>query len=169
MPIQASIPVIDVEALFAGPSALRDAADLAIMRAAEQTGFFVARGLPEDIRIDAAARAELLRIYQLPSSETRKLWRRKFDPGHPNVYRGWFPLQTGHLTSKEGIDLGADVAYGTALVRDDDPLREATPLPPESDLPGWHASVARYYRAMERVAGTLMQGIPRGLGLEGRL
>jgi hypothetical protein len=44
-------------------------------------------------------------------------------------------LQTGHLTSKEGIDLGADVAYGTAVVRDDDPLREATPLPPESDLP----------------------------------
>jgi isopenicillin N synthase-like dioxygenase len=163
-----SIPVIDVAALFDGPSPARDRADAAIMEAASTFGFFAASALPGDVPIDRESRSQLLRLFDLPRAKTRPLWRQKFDASHANVYRGWFPLQTGHLTSKEGIDLGADVAYGTAVVRDDDPLREATPLPPESDLRGWHASVARYYRAMERVAGTLMQAIARGLGLEER-
>jgi isopenicillin N synthase-like dioxygenase len=163
-----SIPVIDVAALSGGPSPARDHTDAAIMEAAGTFGFFAASALPADVPIDRESRSELLRLFDLPPAKIQPLWRQKFDASHANVYRGWFPLQTGHLTSKEGMDLGADVAYGTAVVRDDDPLREATPLPPESDLPGWHASVARYYRAMERVAGLLMQGIARGLALEER-
>jgi isopenicillin N synthase-like dioxygenase len=163
-----SIPVIDVAALFDGPSPARDRTDAAIMEAASTFGFFAASALPGDVPIDRESRSQLLRLFDLPPAKIRPLWRQKFEASHANVYRGWFPLQLGYLTSKEGIDLGADVAYGTAVVRDDDPLREATPLPPESDLPGWHASVARYYRAMERVAGTLMQAIARGLGLEER-
>jgi isopenicillin N synthase-like dioxygenase len=163
-----SIPVIDVAALFDGPSPARDRSDAAIMEAASTFGFFAACALPEDVPIDRETRSQLLRLFELPQDKIRPLWRQKFDASHANVYRGWFPLQTGYLTSKEGIDLGADVAYGTAVVRIDDPLREATPLPPESDLPGWRASAARYYRAMEWVAGTLMQAIARGLGLEER-
>ncbi|MGT2469124.1 hypothetical protein ACVOMV_38070 [Mesorhizobium atlanticum] len=32
-----------------------------------------------------------------------------------------------------------------------DPLCEATPLPPESALPGWREAAAGYYKAMEKV------------------
>ncbi|MGO9931161.1 MAG: isopenicillin N synthase family dioxygenase [Steroidobacteraceae bacterium] len=158
-----SIPVIDIAPLFAERTPARDAADQAIMRAAEQAGFFIACGLSHDIRIDAAARGELLRIFQLPESEIRKLWRRKFDAAHPNVYRGWFPLQTGHLTAKEGIDLGPDVAHGPAVLRAGDPLCEATPLPPADALPGWRESVIAYYLAMERASAALMRSVARGL------
>jgi isopenicillin N synthase-like dioxygenase len=161
-----SIPVIDVAALFDGPSPARHRTDAAIMEAAGTFGFFAASALPADVPIDPESRSRLLRLFDLPPAKIRSLWRQKFDASHANVYRGWFPLQTGHLTSKEGIDLGPDVAYGTAVVRDDDPLREATPLPEESDLPGWRASVARYYLSMDRVAAALMQSIARGLGLE---
>ncbi|HLZ98187.1 MAG TPA: 2OG-Fe(II) oxygenase family protein [Steroidobacteraceae bacterium] len=160
--------MIDIAALFGGPSSARERADAAIMEAANTFGFFAASALPGDVPIDRESRSQLLRLFDLPPAKLRPLWRQKFDASHTNVYRGWFPLQSGHLTSKEGIDLGADVAYGSALVRDDDPLLEATPLPPEDDLPGWHASAARYYRAMERVAGALMRAIARGLSLEER-
>jgi len=163
---QLTIPVIDVAALFAGPCAARGRADEAIMRAATTFGFFGAAGLPEGLPVGAAARAEILRIFELPADVLRPLWRQKFAPTHPNVYRGWFPLQPGHLTSKEGIDMGADVAYGAAVVRAEDPLREATPLPPEEALPGWRASVARYYRGMERIGRALMRSLARGLGLD---
>jgi isopenicillin N synthase-like dioxygenase len=125
----------------------------------------VAGGLPADVPVGAAARAALLRIFELPQAAIRTLWRQKFDPRHRNVYRGWFPLQPGHLTSKEGIDLGADVAYGATVVHPEDPLREATPLPPEELLPGWRESVAAYYRGMEHVSRALMGSIARGLGL----
>jgi isopenicillin N synthase-like dioxygenase len=158
-----SIPLIDVAPLFAGPSALRDSADQAIMGAAESAGFFVARSFPEEVRIDAVARSDLLRIFQLPDGEIRKLWRRKFNPAHANVYRGWFPLQTGHLTSKEGIDLGPDVAHGATASRPGDPLCEPTPLPPPNALPGWRESVRTYYLAMERASAALMRSIARSL------
>jgi isopenicillin N synthase-like dioxygenase len=167
IPVHA-IPCIDIGPLFGAPSVERDLADRAIMAAAAASGFMVVTGLPPDVPAGRAVRADLLRLFQLPQSETRKLWRQKFDPAHANVYRGWFPLQTGFLTAKEGIDMGADVLHGPSVVRSDDPLREATPLPSAEALPGWREAVAAYYRGMEHVSQALMRAIARGLTLEER-
>jgi isopenicillin N synthase-like dioxygenase len=163
-----AIPFIDVGPLFAPASPARDLIDRAIMSAAAESGFMVVRGLPADIPTGATVRADLLRIFQLPEDEIRKLWRQKFAPAHANVYRGWFPLQTGFLTAKEGIDMGADVAHGSSVVCADDPLREPTPLPASTVLPGWRESIAVYYRAMETVSQALMRSIARGLQLHER-
>ena len=163
-----AIPLIDITPLFGKQSLERDLTDRAIMAAAAASGFMVVRGLPPDVPAGRAARADLLRLFQLPEHETRKLWRQKFDPAHPNLYRGWFPLQTGFLTAKEGIDMGPDVVHGAAVVCSDDPLREATPLPSAEALPGWRESVSTYYRGMEKVSQALMRAIARGLSLEER-
>jgi isopenicillin N synthase-like dioxygenase len=163
-----SIPLIDIGPLFGMRSLDRDLTDQAIMAAAAASGFMVVTGFPPDVPAGRAARADLLRLFQLPEHETRKLWRQKFDPAHPNVYRGWFPLQTGFLTAKEGIDMGPDVVHGAAVVCSDDPLREVTPLPSAEALPGWRESVSAYYRAMEKVSQALMRAIARGLSLEER-
>jgi isopenicillin N synthase-like dioxygenase len=160
------IPSIDVSALFGAQSPARDQTDRAIMAAAAASGFMVVRGFPGDVPTGHAARANLLRLFQLPEQQTRKLWRQKFEASHPNVYRGWFPLQTGFLTAKEGIDMGPDVVHGPAVVRNDDPLREATPLPAAESLPGWREAVAAYYLAMEKVSRALMRAIARGLSLD---
>jgi isopenicillin N synthase-like dioxygenase len=161
-----SIPLIDIRTLFGGSSPARDFTDQAIMEAAATPGFMVVSGFPPDVPTGPAARAELLRLFRLPENETRKLWRQKFDPAHPNVYRGWFPLQQGFVTAKEGIDMGPDVVHGISVVRSDDPLRELTPLPSAEALPGWRESVAAYYRAMDKVSQALMRAIARGLSLE---
>ena len=163
-----SIPLVDIRALFDAPSAERDLADRAIMAAAGTAGFMVVSGLPPDVPAGRTARAALLRLFQLPENERRKLWRQKFDPAHSNVYRGWFPLQTGYLTAKEGIDMGADIVHGASVVRRDDPLREPTPLPSAEALPGWREAAADYYRAMEKVSQALMRSIARGLSLDER-
>src|SRR5262249_33523132 len=131
------IPVIDIAPLFGPSGAARDAADRAILAAAAESGFMTVRNLPSEIPYGAAARGALLRIFTLPEAEIRKLWRQKFAPARPNLYRGWFPLQDGFATYKEGIDMGPDLAYGGAVSDPTDPLCEATPLPPESLLPGW--------------------------------
>jgi isopenicillin N synthase-like dioxygenase len=159
------IPSIDISHLFAADAAARAAADQAIMEAAAHSGFMLIRNLPQDVPLGTAARERLLRLFDAPADVTRPLWRQKFAPAHANVYRGWFALQRGFPTAKEGIDLGADVAYGASVVHAADPLREATPVPPEEALPGWHASVAAYYRGMEKVANALMHSIARTLGL----
>jgi isopenicillin N synthase-like dioxygenase len=154
--------------LFAGDSAARAATDRAIMAASARSGFMLVRTLPDDVAIGTAARSQLLRLFDLPLEEIRPLWRQKFDPTHPNIYRGWFPLQRGFPTAKEGIDMGADIAYGSSVVDASDPLREATPLPTEAALPGWHAAAAAYYRGMEKISNALMRSIARGLGLPDR-
>jgi isopenicillin N synthase-like dioxygenase len=160
-----SIPVIDVSSLFSGEGVDRARTDAQILRAAAAPGFFLAHNFPRTVPIDRESRLELLRLFDLPEREIRPLWRKKFDPSHANVYRGWFPAQVGFLTSKEGIDLGPDVAYGSSLARSDDPLREPTPLPREQALPGWREAIARYYRGMIEASRALMHSIARSLDL----
>ena len=135
------------------------------MRAARETGFALLAGLPDTLPIGPDARARLLRIFTLGAAARRRLCRRKFEPANPNIYRGFFPLQPGNLTAKEGIDLGGDIAHGAAVTAFSDPLREPTPLPSDADLPGWRATAAEYYLAMEQIAGKLMHSLARGLGL----
>src|SRR5688572_33286679 len=96
------IPTIDVAALFGPPSPGRDAVDRRLMAAAGDVGFLTISGLPPEVPHGPAARGPLLRIFTLPDSARRRLWRRKFDPSRPNVYHGWFPLQNGAMTYKEG-------------------------------------------------------------------
>jgi isopenicillin N synthase-like dioxygenase len=166
--LPASIPLIDVSSLFYEASAARDLADRAIVEAAAEVGFFVASRFPADLPLDTHTRSELLRLFDLREDEIRPLWRQKFDPSHPNVYRGWFPRQRGFLTSKEGIDLGPDVAYGPSVACEGDPLRELTPLPPAATLPGWREAAAHYYLAMVRISQALMRSIARSLTLPER-
>lgn len=159
------IPRIDISALLSDSSPERAETDAAIIAAAGDPGFMTIRGLPPDVPVDAEHRRALLRLFDLPAEETRKLWRRKFDPAHRNIYRGWFPPQNGVETYKEGMDLGPDIAFGAAALDPDDPLREPTPLPPEGALPGWRMAAAAYFKGMERTARVLMHALARGLGL----
>ena len=45
--------------------------------------------------IGPSARDSFLRIFRLHESEQRKLWKKNFAPENPNLYRGWFPLESG--------------------------------------------------------------------------
>ena len=157
------IPTIDVAPLFGVPSGARDATDAAILAAARDIGFMTVTGVAADT-LDAAARRRLLAIFTLSPAQKRAMCRQSFAPENANLYRGWFPLQEGYPTYKEGTDLGPDLVRA---VRHDptDPLTEATPLPAEADLPGWRASAADYYRAMETCGGALMRALARGLNL----
>jgi isopenicillin N synthase-like dioxygenase len=159
------IPLIDIGPLFEARPASWVRPDRALAAAARTTGFACIRGLAGDAALGPAGRARLLEIFSLDELEKRRLYRRKFAPQNPNIYRGWSPLQPGNLTAKEGIDIGGDVAHGAAITVKDDPLREPSPLPEEGRLPGWRAAVAAYYRAMERVAEILMRSLACSLGL----
>lgn len=157
-----AIPIVDVGPLTGGPGAARDAADRAVATAAREAGFMVATGLPADARVDPARLAALFAVFDLPDGSKRRLWRRKFAPENPNVYRGWFPVQAGGATHKEGIDIGAD-AVDPARCPPGDPLTEPTPWP--ADLPAWRAAVRARYTAMEALGFSLLRSLARGLGV----
>jgi len=159
------IPIVEIAPLFDTDPSAWTSTDRALFAAARDIGFVCLRGVPGDRALAPDRKALLLRIFGLDEAAKRRLYRRKFAPANPNVYRGWFPLQPGNLTYKEGLDIGADVAHGSDICVPGDPLREASPLPEDESLPGWRAAVAAYYRAMERVAEALMRSIARSLRL----
>src|SRR5690242_7360248 len=103
---QAMIPRIDIAPLFGPASAARNAADRAVMEAASTSGFMTITGFRGAEMLTPENRRRLLAIFTLPEDEKRKLWRWNFDRSRPNVYRGWYPLQKGTLSQKEGIDMG---------------------------------------------------------------
>jgi isopenicillin N synthase-like dioxygenase len=158
-----AIPQIDIAPLFGEAGRSRNAVDDAIMAAAREIGFMTVTGLPGNA-LSPALRKKLLAVFALPDDKKLAMSRRAFVPGNPNVYRGWFPLQQGFPTYKEGTDLGPDLVRP---VRHDpaDPLTEATPLPSEAELPGWRQAAIAYYQAMEATGAALMHAIARGLGL----
>src|SRR4051812_31313173 len=141
------IPTIDIAPLFGGPGAARASVDDEILRMAGATGFMAVTGLP-GAALSPETRQRLLALFSFTESSKRTLCRRSFVGENPNIYRGWFPLQDGHPTYKEGMDLGPDLVRP---IRHDpeDPLTEPTPLPPDADLPGWRETAAAYYRDME--------------------
>lgn len=155
------IPGIDIAPLFDAPGPARDRTDDQIIQAATESGFMTVCGVPGEA-LSAATRRKLLSIFELSEAEKRALTRRSFAPENPNVYRGWFPLQDGFSTYKEGIDIGADLVQPDRAIDPTDPLTEHTPLP---DLPEWRAAAADYYRHMSATGLALMRSIARGLGL----
>jgi isopenicillin N synthase-like dioxygenase len=159
------IPIIDVSRLFDRPSLDRDAADGAVKKAAADIGFMTIVGMPASVPLDAATRANLLRIFQLPAEQKQRLYRRKYAASQPNIYRGWFPLTEGGATYKEGIDIGPDVANASWVSDPRDPLTEATPMPSGETADLWRTTAAAYYHGMEMVGSALMRSIARGLAL----
>jgi len=160
-----AIPTISAADLLSGDVQLQSAADQSIAMAARDTGFFLLGDLPAWAHLDVAQRQTLLRIFSLPESLLKRLWLRKFEASQPNIYRGWFPLQNGFPTYKEGIDIGPDLVWPELALSQGDPLRERSPLPAEQDLPGWRFAAAQYYQAMHRLSAAIMQSVARGLGL----
>jgi isopenicillin N synthase-like dioxygenase len=153
---------VDIGPLFGPDSAERKTTDRALMAAIARFGYVAVAGLPTAMPLDAATRRTLLGLLTAPEADCWRQRRQARDGQRSNVYRGWFTLQDGHSF---GLGIGPDVVRGAGSVDPGDPLRAATPLPPEEKLPGWHASVRDYYRAMERIGAALIAGIARGIGL----
>jgi isopenicillin N synthase-like dioxygenase len=164
----AEIPTIEIAPLFEAPSPQRDRVDAAILSAAAGVGFMAVKSFPGEEWLTPSRRAGLLKLFSLSDAAKAKLLRWNFDPKQKNLYRGWFPLQPGAVSYKEGIDMGPDIAHAQADADMSDPLCEPTPLPDEAALPGWRAAAASYYRAMEAVGGALMRSVARGLNLPER-
>lgn len=135
-----------------------------VVAAGREPGFLVL-----DDFVDAGFEAEmrlLLRFFELTPDARRRLARRKFEPGNRNVYRGYFPLQDGDPTYKEGIDIGRDALEEDWAPSDGDALTEPTPWPDPPPCPQWREAVRRSYARFEALGRDLLRAVALGLGVE---
>jgi len=146
------IPLIDISALFGSDQAAIRAADEAISRAAFDIGFMCVTGHPESLAVGPKERAVMLRIFEMPPDAQRALWKANFAPENPNLYRGWFPLESSAARNREGYEFGPDIVRTLPEDGSDDLLYEHTPLPDPANVPeGWLETAAAYYLGSEAV------------------
>jgi isopenicillin N synthase-like dioxygenase len=122
-------------------------------------------GFPALESLGQRARTSLLRLFEIRGAEQRMLWKKNFAPENPNLYRGWFPLESGEAGSREGFDIGPDLVRELPEDGAEDLLYEASAFPPDESLPGWRADAAGYYRGMESVGYALLAALSRGMGI----
>ena len=159
------IPKIDVSALFEEDSARREQTDQAILRAAFDIGFMTITGVPDVGVVGQPLRDSLLRIFDIPKDAQRKLWKKNFAPDNPNLYRGWFPLESDSPRSREGYDIGPDLVRTLPSDGTDDLLYEPSAFAPNELIPGWRENAATYYEKMESIGYALLASLARGIGI----
>lgn len=161
------IPVIDIGPLFGPDEAAKTATDQEIAEAAFDIGFMVVRGYPSNIKVGAAQRTELLKLFDIPPDKQRPYWKRNFAPENPHLYRGWFPLSSSPTGGREGYEIGPDIVRDLPAGQADDLLYEPTPLPDAVLLPeGWRDTAAEYYLGAEKVGQHLLASLSRSLGID---
>ncbi len=163
-----AIEVVDISALEESAGPARAAVDRELGAAAERMGFLVITGAPV-ARVTAAARlAELLRIFDLPAAEKRRLTNRKHAPENDNGYRGYFVRSApGEPRDREGFDLGGDLGPDDAADEIETMLMEHNVWPHEALLPGWRAAAMAHYAEMEGLGRLVMASLGRSLGVGG--
>ena len=159
------IPEIDVSALFDDEGPDREPVDRRICEAACDVGFMSITGIPFPDAVGPDARNALLRVFRIPEQEQRRLWKKNFAPENPNLYRGWFPLESGESRGREGFEIGPDLVRTLPDNGGDDLLYEPSVLPSEALVPGFRENAARYYHAMEAIGYALLASISRGIGI----
>lgn len=166
-PMEPEIPNIDVSSLFGPAAPARQAVDEQIRRAACDVGFMTVSNAPIGDATGPRAQASLLRVFRIPPRDQRRLWKKNFAAENPNLYRGWFPLESGEPRSREGFEIGPDLVRD--LPRPDecdgDLLYEPSVFPPDDLLRGWRQDAIAYYRAMEQVGFALLASLSRGMGI----
>jgi len=159
------VPTIDVSQLFEEAGADCSAIDRRICAAARDVGFMTIIGVPFREAIGPAVRESLIRLFSLPAAEQRKLWKKNFAPENPNLYRGWFPLESAEARSRQGFDIGPDLVRTLPEDGREDLLYEPSAFPPDDRVPGWREDAARYYLAMTKIGRALLASISRGIGI----
>lgn len=163
-PLSRDIPIIDARQITAPNST---AVDAALASAAQDAGFMRLSHVDEALGLDPDTRKQLLSFFARPEEEKQRLARQKFAPENSNSYRGYFPLQPGSATYKEGIDIGADAVDPSRTAPGGDTLLEPTPWP--ENAADWRQAVADYFGAMERLGRLVLAGLARGMGLDPQL
>ncbi|XP_076029600.1 uncharacterized protein LOC143018236 [Oratosquilla oratoria] len=144
------LPVIDLR-LSNGP----ERADLAkkLQKALTTSGFFYLEGVDG---YDAEELHEMTDwFFKLPEDIKMSVTKRHFNPKAKNLYRGYFPVQEGEISHKEGFEIGS----GTRNLKDI-PTHEAELLfegNPWPKVPGQEEKATEFRLFVERYYDLLTQ------------
>ncbi len=160
-----TVDVIDIAALFGPPSEARDACDASLWAGLKRTGSVVITGYPDAGKVDGRARRGL-ELFDQPQDIRAPLYSRLVAPENTHWYRGYHPCAKERLLQNDFYDMGPeDPAPGPDLPGIEI-FCEKTPLPDETNMPGWSASLRDHYTHLNTVAQHMIRSIGRSAGFD---
>jgi len=155
----ASIPVIDIGALYSqDPEAKRRVA-AEIGAACDDIGFFYVVNHNVSVEVSDAAVAMMDKFFALPESERLKV---KADKNNRRYRDIWDSVHSnGKLNARDSFDLGFPVAEDDPEVLAGTPLYAPNQYP---DIPGFQEAIEAYYWETFRLGMKILEGFALYLG-----
>lgn len=161
------VPVIDLAPFISGTD--RDGVVAKVKDACERCGFFMVRGHGVDQAVIDEAWARTRAFFDQPASvkEDPAVAMR---PDYPYGYSGMLKEKAGHEQGKDNASAGYDTSdlkesFQLCLSSADKPAEGLPPVAWPSAPDGFKPALTSYYRAMEKLAGTLLSIFERALDL----
>jgi isopenicillin N synthase-like dioxygenase len=157
----ASIPVVDIGALYGSDPAAKKAVAAKIGAACDDIGFFYAVGhnVPVATIDQAVAMADT--FFRQPVSERLKIKADKNNRGYREV--GDVVHRNGKPSARDNFDIGFPVTADDPEVKAGTPLYAPNIWP---DLPGFQQAIEAYYGATYKLGMKILEGFALYLGKE---
>ena len=154
------IPTLDWQDWGREPAAF----SAALGRACRETGFFLLTGHGVGLALRDQVLSEADRFFDLPTSDKEKLSILRNPHNRGWAARGTESLDetSGQVDRKEAFNIGLDLEPDDPRVLAGEPFRGVNVWP---DLPGFRATMLRYFEAAWRLGVALHRPIARDLGL----
>jgi isopenicillin N synthase-like dioxygenase len=155
----ASIPVVDIGALYGNDSAAKKAVAARIGAACDDLGFFyvVNHNVPVETINHAVAMAD--RFFKQPESERLKVKSDKNNRGYREV--GDVVHRNGKPSARDNFDIGFPVTADDPEVKAGTPLYAPNVWP---DLPGFREALEGYYGETYKLGMKILEGFALYLG-----
>ena len=159
-----TIPTVDISPLFGTDAEAIAAVDRAIGKACEESGAFLAIGIPKPICPDDEQTNKLLAFYELPMAERQSLSIRKNNPESDRDYRGYSATLKGGWAHNEMYDIGPPYEVTVPDLPHAEQLIESNAWPSTEPADGWQQEMETYFNHMHDFSDKLMRSMIRYLG-----
>ncbi|MFI4999642.1 MAG: isopenicillin N synthase family dioxygenase [Reyranellales bacterium] len=149
----ASIPVIDIGALYTGDMAAKKAVAAKIGAACDDIGFFYATNHNVAVETIDKAVAMADKFFKLPEAERLKVKADKNNRGYREV--GDVVHRNGKPSARDNFDIGFPVTADDPEVKAGTPLYAPNIWP---DMPGFRAAVESYYDETFKLGMKILEG-----------
>ncbi|MEM9784361.1 MAG: 2-oxoglutarate and iron-dependent oxygenase domain-containing protein [Pseudomonadota bacterium] len=160
----ATLPVIDLSALFGDDVAGKAAVSAALDAAARTSGFFYITGHGIDPALMAAMFRASRQFHEMP-----RPWKMRYWCGHSTNHRGYVPFEENGVRFPEVINFNEawDMSFEAPA---DHPLAmqgwRMTGPNVWPDIPGWRETVSAYYDAIFGLGLKMMDALAGALGVD---
>ncbi|XP_052784863.1 uncharacterized protein LOC128220486 [Mya arenaria] len=105
-------------------------------------------------------------FFDKPIDFKRTVMRNFWNPANKNVYRGYFPVQEGEPSRKEGFEFARDVREDDSTIAKNNWFYEKSPWPEEDGSFPFKAFMQEHYEILHNTAIEILRLAAIGLGID---